>query len=85
VAIAEGREQPRSLGVIENRPEAIRRLFKQLGDTSTLRVCYEAGTTGYVLYSSPYAAVGAQQASGTSRDRTRARTHRLRLGDWRRD
>ena len=43
VAIAEGREQPRSLGVIENRPEAVRRLFKKLGDTSTLRVCYEAG------------------------------------------
>lgn len=50
VAIAEGREQPRSLGVIENRPEAVRRLVKKLGDTTTLRVCYEAGPTGYVLY-----------------------------------
>lgn len=50
VAIAEGRDQPRSLGAIENRPEAIRKLFKKLGDVSTLRVCYEAGPTGYVLY-----------------------------------
>jgi hypothetical protein len=41
---------PRSLGVIANRPEAARRLIKKLGEPSTLRVCYEAGPTGYVLY-----------------------------------
>jgi transposase len=40
----------RSLGVIENRPEAVRRLIKKLGEPSTLRICYEAGPTGYVLY-----------------------------------
>jgi transposase len=50
VAVVEGRGVPRSLGVIENRPEAVRRLLKKLGEPSTLRVCYEAGPTGYVLY-----------------------------------
>lgn len=50
VAVVEGRGVPRSLGVIENRPEAVRRLIKKLGEPSTLRVCYEAGPTGYVLY-----------------------------------
>jgi transposase len=50
VAVVEGRGVPRSLGVIENRPEAIHRLLKKLGDAATLRVCYEAGPTGYVLY-----------------------------------
>ena len=50
VAIAEGRNVVRSLGVIENRPEAVARLLKKLGDLSTLHVCYEAGPTGYVLY-----------------------------------
>lgn len=50
VAVVEGRGMPRSLGVIENRPEAVRRLIGKLGDASTLRVCYEAGPTGYVLY-----------------------------------
>jgi transposase len=50
VAVVEGRGVPRSLGVIENRPEAVRRLVKKLGEPSQLRVCYEAGPTGYVLY-----------------------------------
>lgn len=50
VAVAEGRGVARSLGVIENRPEAVKRLIKKLGEPSTLRVCYEAGPTGYVLY-----------------------------------
>jgi transposase len=50
VAVVEGRGLPRSLGVIENRPEAVRRLLGKLGEPSTLRVCYEAGPTGYVLY-----------------------------------
>jgi len=50
VAVVEGRGVPRSLGVIDNRPEAVRRLIGRLGDPSTLRVCYEAGPTGYVLY-----------------------------------
>lgn len=50
VAIVEGRGVARSLGTIANRPEAIRRLMGKLGERSTLRVCYEAGPTGYVLY-----------------------------------
>lgn len=50
VAVVEGRGVARSLGVIANRPEAIRRLIKKLEQPSTLRVCYEAGPTGYVLY-----------------------------------
>jgi transposase len=50
VAIAEGRGVARSIGVIENRPQAIRRLIGKLGDPASLRVCYEAGPTGYVLY-----------------------------------
>jgi transposase len=50
VAIAEGRSTPRSLGTIPNRPEAVRKLIGKLGDLSSLRVCYEAGPTGYVLY-----------------------------------
>lgn len=50
VAVVEGRGIPRSVGVIPNRPEAVRRLIGKLGDASDLRVCYEAGPTGYVLY-----------------------------------
>jgi transposase len=50
VAIAEGRDQVRSVGTIANRPEAVRRLLGKLGNPATLRVCYEAGPTGYVLY-----------------------------------
>jgi transposase len=50
VAVVEGRQAPRSLGVIPNRPESVRKLIKKLGDPKTLRVCYEAGPTGYPLY-----------------------------------
>jgi transposase len=50
VAVAEGRDAARSLGAIPNRPEAVARLVKKLGPSETLRVCYEAGPTGYVLY-----------------------------------
>lgn len=50
VAVAESRDQVRSLGIIPNRAEAIRRLLGKLGDLSTLKVCYEAGPTGYALY-----------------------------------
>jgi transposase len=52
VAVAEaGREgEVRSLGVIPNRPESIVKLIKKLGPSSSLRVCYEAGPCGYVLY-----------------------------------
>lgn len=51
VAVADaGRQEPRYLGTIPHTPEAIRRLIKQLGDKSSLEVCYEAGPTGYELY-----------------------------------
>ena len=50
VAVAEDGSEVRSAGVIPNRPEAVRRLVKRVGGPCGLRVCYEAGPTGYVLY-----------------------------------
>jgi transposase len=50
VAVAEPSGEVRSLGVIPNRPESIRKLVKKLGPAVQLRVCYEAGPTGYVIY-----------------------------------
>lgn len=50
VAVVEPDGEVLSLGTIPNRPEAVRRLLKRLGPASRLRVCYEAGPTGYVLY-----------------------------------
>lgn len=49
-AVAEGRGQARSLGTIPNRADVLQRLLKKLGKPSELRVCYEAGPTGYALY-----------------------------------
>ena len=50
VAVAETHGDVRSLGTIPNRPESIRKLMKKLGPAAHLRVCYEAGPTGYVVY-----------------------------------
>ena len=50
VAVAEPSGEVRSLGIIPNRPESIRRLVKKLGPVEQLRGCYEAGPTGYVVY-----------------------------------
>ena len=50
VAVAEPHGDVRSLGAIPNRPESVRKLMKKLGPAAHLRVCYEAGPTGYVLY-----------------------------------
>ena len=50
VAVAESRGEVRSLGLIPNRPESIRKLVKKLGAVDSLRACYEAGPTGYVIY-----------------------------------
>jgi transposase len=50
VAVAEVGGEVRSLGVIPNRAESVRRLVSKLGKAEQLRVCYEAGPTGYVLY-----------------------------------
>ena len=46
VAVAEPGGAVRSLGVLPNRPESVRKLMKKLGPVAALRVCYEAGPTG---------------------------------------
>ncbi|MBI1356055.1 MAG: IS110 family transposase [Acidobacteria bacterium] len=50
VAVAEQDGEVRSHGVIPNRVESIRKLVGKLGAAKRLRVCYEAGPTGYALY-----------------------------------
>ncbi|MGB6603025.1 MAG: IS110 family transposase [Steroidobacteraceae bacterium] len=50
VAVAESSGEVRSLGIIPNRAESVGRLIRKLGNPEQLRVCYEAGPTGYVLY-----------------------------------
>ena len=46
-----GRRGPNPLGVIPNRLESIRKLVAKLGlGMKNLKVCYEAGPTGYVVY-----------------------------------
>ena len=52
VAVAEpGRDgEVRSLGIIPNRPESVRKLVDKLKPASSLQCCYEAGPTGYALY-----------------------------------
>jgi transposase len=50
VAVAERDGEIRSLGVVPNREESIRRVVKKLGTVEDLRFCYEAGPTGYALY-----------------------------------
>jgi transposase len=50
VAAAEPTGEVRSVGVIPNRIESIRKLVKKLGPVKQLRVCYQAGPTGYVVY-----------------------------------
>jgi transposase len=53
VAVAEtGRDgEVRSIGIIANTPDAIRKKMRRLGKGGKkLRVCYEAGPCGYVIY-----------------------------------
>jgi transposase len=50
VAVAEMGGEVRSIGVIPNRLESIRKLIGKLGPVDALKACYEAGPTGYVLY-----------------------------------
>jgi len=50
VAVAEPDGQVRSLGMIPNRLESIRKMVAKLGPPQNLKACYEAGPTGYVLY-----------------------------------
>ncbi|MHC4607083.1 MAG: IS110 family RNA-guided transposase [Planctomycetota bacterium] len=50
VAVAESKGEARFVGKIPNRIDSIRKLMKKLGLKEELRVCYEAGPCGYVLY-----------------------------------
>src|SRR5215469_15977960 len=50
VAVAEPGGEVRSLGTISNRLESIRKTVHKIGPVKQLKVCYEAGPTGYVLY-----------------------------------
>src|SRR6202035_1249581 len=50
VAVAEAGGEVRSVGVIPNRLESVRKWVHKLGPVAQLRACYEAGPTGYVLY-----------------------------------
>ena len=50
VAVAEPDGEVRSLGVIANRPETIRKLIQKLQPVEQVRACYEAGPTGYAVY-----------------------------------
>jgi len=52
VAIAEGGVggEVREYGVIENTPEALRKLVRKLGSAKSLYFVYEAGPTGYGTY-----------------------------------
>lgn len=49
-AVAESNGEVRQLGIIPNRLESIRKLVNKLQPVGSLRACYEAGPTGYVLY-----------------------------------
>ncbi len=51
IAVADsGRAAPRSLGVIHNSLDDLRKILRKIGSPSSLRVCYEAGPCGYVVY-----------------------------------
>lgn len=50
VAVAEHGKEPRALGIIPNHPKAIFKQMRKLGPFSRLKVCYEAGPCGYVIY-----------------------------------
>ena len=50
VAVIGADGEVRYLGVIPNDPGSVSKLIKKLGKPQQLRVCYEAGPTGYVLY-----------------------------------
>jgi transposase len=50
VAVADEGSEARSLGTIPNTAEAVRKLIARLGPSDRLRICYEAGLCGFVLY-----------------------------------
>jgi transposase len=49
-AVCEADGTATSLGTLPNSPDAIARLMRKLGPADKLRVCYEAGPCGFVLY-----------------------------------
>ena len=49
-AVGDGPGKVRNLGQFPNRPEPVRKFIEQLGGPQGLKVCYEAGPTGYALY-----------------------------------
>lgn len=49
-AVAETDGSVATLGTIPNREASIRKLIRKLGPKKELRVCYEAGPCGYVVY-----------------------------------
>ena len=51
VAVADsGTAAPRPLGVIRNDLDELRKMLRKVGSPNHLRVCYEAGPCGYVVY-----------------------------------
>lgn len=50
IAVAEPDGEVRSVGIIPNRLESIRKMIAKLSPVDQLKACYEAGPTGYVLY-----------------------------------
>src|ERR1700730_8783716 len=50
IAVAEPDGEVRSLGIIPNREESVRKLVKKLGPAEQRQACYEAGPNGYVMY-----------------------------------
>ena len=50
VAVAEPDGEVRSVGIIPNTLESVRKMIGKLGPVGKLKCCYEAGPTGYVLY-----------------------------------
>ena len=50
VAVAESTGEVRSLGIVPNRPDAVAKFIRKVGEPERLRACYEAGPCGYVLY-----------------------------------
>lgn len=50
VALCDLEGRATSLGTIPNNSDAVARLMRRLREKATLKVCYEAGVCGYVLY-----------------------------------
>ena len=48
VAVGEPDGEVRSLGMIPNRLDSIRKVVGKIGPTKQLKACHEAGLTGYV-------------------------------------